>query len=298
MLKKVLRSFRSLELSPTVPPKILLEVSSHSKEYKLSPTKTLGELFTEIREDAGHNSSLEVKLNNKKVLETALLGSLTKTEFTLIMDNKEIHVSPGMALFTRDNERYYSKCHEFGIPFNESRTISRFLETLERQLPDTFDNFALESALETSKTISSSFAQEEVSILKSQLQNFKQKLEPLEKTLEELKRKSERFADGIVKLGLGVLFTQWFGIAYGTFALYGWDVMEPITYMLGSTWAVVGFGFFVWQRQEFYPASFREGLYNNRLAKLMEKNKLTLERIELLRKNIDMIHREIELLES
>lgn len=294
MLHKLLRKVSSIELSPNVPPRIVLEFPNVTKEFKLQSSKTIRQFFAEIRKEAEFCGNLMVLVNENPVTEDTLLGTLTKEEFTLKIDKEEIHVCPGTAALVRGNENYYSKCHDFGVPFNEARTISRFLEALDSQLSDTFDDKTLGKALQNAKSLSSTFDLEEKSILTSQLNSFQQKLEMLEGKFEEIKRKAEKHADLYVKIGLGVMTTQWAGIGYGTFVLYGWDVMEPFSYMVGSTWAVLGFSFFMKQREEFYPASFHEIIYRKKLKKLMIKNKLNFERIDLLKKNIEIIKREIE----
>jgi hypothetical protein len=34
-------------------------------------------------------------------------------------------------------------------------------------------------------------------------------------------------------------------IGYLTFGVYGWDVMEPVAYMVGLSWGIVGFTYFM-----------------------------------------------------
>lgn len=224
-------------------------------------------------------------------LKSRTLGKsiIPKREFATSIDNSQDNILPEIAKFIKGHEQYYSKCHELGVPFNEARSIARFLETLEKNLPETFTRSDLQEAITIAKNSYSKFNEEEVEILKSQLKKFELNLEELTAQISNLEAKADRHADRILKLGLGVLCTQWVGICYGTFILYGWDVMEPFSYMVGSTWMLLGFGWFLRQRQEFYPASFRDMLYSAKLDKLIKKEKISLQKIELLKKNIEMV---------
>ena len=287
MFNALLRRVVSIELTSSVPPKIILPFSNSSKEFELPSTKTIGEFLAEVQIDNKTRKPISILIDGKKVPENSLLGSITTHEFTIMLEGKEIHVNPGQALFIRGNEKFFSKCFEHGIPLNEARSISRFLQNLEAQLPDEFSPANLTKAIENAKSYTNSSNKEEISILQIQLNKFQEILKKLESDLEIIKRKSERHADNALKLGLGVMFTQWFGIGYGTFVLYGWDVMEPFSYMVGSTWAVLGFSFFMMQRTEFEPASFREIIYKRKYDKLIKKNKISLERIDSIQKSIE-----------
>jgi hypothetical protein len=297
MISKILRSITSVELTSSVPPKLVLNLNGTQHEFKLQGEKMVSNLFDEIKSADRSIKSLSITAENEQVDISTQLSSITKKEFTLSLNKTKINVLPGLAMFIRGNESYYSKCHDLGVPFNEARSIARFLDTLETNLPETFNQSDLQEALKVAKTSFSSFHEEEVEILKRQLSKFESDLKPLTEEMESIKKRAENYADRMLKVGLGVLCSQWLGICYGTFVVYGWDVMEPFSYMVGSTWALLGFGWFLRQRQEFYPASFREMIYTGRLVKLMRKEKFPNERIDLLKKNIEMIRKVINEIE-
>lgn len=293
MFLRLLRKITSIELTSSIPPKLVLTLNNKEHEFKLQGEKLISDLFKEIRSLDKSVKNLSVNVVDQSIAEDTPLSTLTKKEFTLKINKTEVHVLPGLAMFIRGNEQYYSKCHDLGVPFNEARSIARFLQTLETNLPDTFSRLELQEALKIAKQSYSSFNEEEVEILKSQMKKFEGNLEELMTEMKNLENRADIHADRILKIGLGILCTQWVGICYGTFVLYGWDVMEPFSYMVGSTWMVLGFGWFLKQRQEFYPASFREMIYRSKLDKLIKKEKIPLNRIDLLKKNIEMIRRVI-----
>ncbi|XP_022239765.1 calcium uniporter protein, mitochondrial-like isoform X2 [Limulus polyphemus] len=66
----------------------------------------------------------------------------------------------------------------------------------------------------------------------SNLEELKQKLEPLEKKRIELERASHRRTSFLTWTGLGLLGIQFGVLARLTWWEYSWDIMEPVTYFI------------------------------------------------------------------
>lgn len=71
--------------------------------------------------------------------------------------------------------------------------------------------------------------------------------------------------------------------------MYGWDVMEPVSYMVGATWAVLGYSYFLKNKEEFEINSFEAMIKRNKLRKLFRRHRVDIDRILLLKKNIENI---------
>lgn len=112
---------------------------------------------------------------------------------------------------------------------------------------------------------------------------------------EKAERDSERYGRKVCQFGFSVLIAQWVGIYYGTFVLYGWDEMEPISYMVGVSWAVLGYGYFLRNKTEFGITTFKHITSQKRLQKLIKRRNIDYKRIELLEKNIEIIKRKMEM---
>ncbi|KAJ7149022.1 hypothetical protein C8R43DRAFT_1007824 [Mycena crocata] len=94
--------------------------------------------------------------------------------------------------------------------------------------------------------------------------------------MEDLKRKCDREAHRgarrVARAGFGVLAIYWGTVARLTFWDYGWDVMEPITYLSGLSTVMGGYLWFLYQGREVSYSSVldrsilarREALYKAR----------------------------------
>lgn len=294
MFSRLLRRVHIIELTSNIPPKLILNLGKSPVEYQLDTNETVGQLFAKIRKDEISTRDFQILINQNQVPESTLLGDIMNNQFTLISGKKHFHVLPSRNFYIRGNETYHTICQECGVPANEARKIARYLYVLEKQLPETFDSETFAKAVASAKSMSGAFMQEEEMILKSQLDSYKTNLDKILSELKAYEIKAHKYANTILKIGLGVLFAQWSAISVGTFVLYGWDVMEPITFMIGSTWGIIGLTFYMKNKQEFYPLSYHQMLYNKKLEKLMKKSHFNKELIDLLNKKIELINEQLK----
>lgn len=298
MLRKNFRFFSSLELTPTFPPRLQINLPSTIHEFILDSNKTVGDLIKEIKQEDSVVKSVTVYVNDKQANLDGKWGVIAKNPFHLAIDSNRYYVYPGIAQFISGNEEYLGMCKEAGIAFNDARVISNFLERLDDQLLKQFTQEELREA--ATKTIKESNQAKavDIEILKSQVDSLQVELEPLEKLHNEIIGKSEKYAKNVINGGLLVLLSQWTGIGYGTFISFGWDVMEPVSYVVGSTWALIGYIFFMRNRTEFEITSFRSLLFNKKFDELVAKESLDLRRIEILKRSIFLVKQQMEFLSS
>ncbi|OMJ65437.1 hypothetical protein SteCoe_38223 [Stentor coeruleus] len=293
MFSRLVRRVHVIELTSNIPPKMILDLGNSPKEYILNSKDTISQLFEQIKNNESSIKDLKILVNHNQVPENTLLGDIMNQQFILTYGKKHYHILPSRNFYINGNESYHAKCQERGVPINEARKIARYLFVLEKQLPDNFDSETFSKAVASAKSMSVSFMQEEEEILKSQLESYKENLAKAISELNVYQEKADKYAEKILKIGLGVLLTQWSVIAYGTFVKYGWDVMEPFSYMVGSTWGILGLAFYIKHKEEFYPTSFREILYNQKLEKLMKKNHFSKDLINLLKVKIELVEKQL-----
>jgi hypothetical protein len=95
-----------------------------------------------------------------------------------------------------------------------------------------------------------------------------------------------------------VLVCQLGGIAWYTFGVYGWDIMEPVTYMIQLTWTVGGYMYFLWNKEDFAFGGLRQVVEGDVQSTLIERRKMNVERLNMLNSRIKEIEEEIDLLEA
>ncbi|CAG9326651.1 unnamed protein product [Blepharisma stoltei] len=296
MLRRSLRLFSSLELTPTFPPRLQLALSSQAQEFVLESHKTVGDLIQEIK--LGDNAIKSVKLlfSDKEAPQSLTLGEITKKPFNISIDNKSYHVYPGIGQFIRGKEEFLGLCKEAGISFNDARIISKYLERLTNSLPNQFTYSDLQAAAASAIEEDKAARESDIEILKSQIASMEIELEPLEKKLKEIEEISHHYAKLVIYGGLTTLIAQWGIIGYGTFILYGWDVMEPVSYVVGASWMFLGYMFFMKNKEGFKITSFTDMLFKRKFNKLVSSGHLDLKRIEILKKSISLVNQQIDLL--
>ncbi|KAF4685895.1 hypothetical protein FOZ60_005943 [Perkinsus olseni] len=100
-------------------------------------------------------------------------------------------------------------------------------------------------------------------------------------------RKTSKYAIG----GVVLFSVEWALVYYGTYFLYGWDVMEPITYLLALLDVIVTYGFFMLWRKDYSPKTLQQVIYSRHERKLSESRGFDLELQQA-------VEREIRLLED
>ncbi|XP_022240107.1 calcium uniporter protein, mitochondrial-like isoform X2 [Limulus polyphemus] len=119
-----------------------------------------------------------------------------------------------------------------------------------------------------------------------QLEELKQKLEPLERKKEELAVASHKRTVMLSWLGLG-----WMGVQFGILARltwweYSWDIMEPVTFFITYGTTIVMYAYFVLTRQEYYLSDVHDRQYLITFYKKARKEGLDVETYNSLRKAV------------
>ena len=94
--------------------------------------------------------------------------------------------------------------------------------------------------------------------LRLRLKKSSRKLEDMAKIKKECDDIAHRSAQRIAMGGFGILVTWWVAIYHFTFQTsYGWDTMEPITYLAGLSSIMIGYLWFLYHNRE---VSYRAAL--------------------------------------
>ncbi|KAF8079040.1 hypothetical protein FPV67DRAFT_1616599 [Lyophyllum atratum] len=108
--------------------------------------------------------------------------------------------------------------------------------------------------------------------LRRRLHHIQRKLELMENLKRDCDREARRGAKRMAMGGFGMLVVYWGAVARLTFWDFGWDVMEPITYLSGLSTVICGYLWFLYQGREVSYSSVldqsistrREALYKSR----------------------------------
>uniref|UniRef100_A0A8C6WPX9 Calcium uniporter protein n=1 Tax=Neogobius melanostomus TaxID=47308 RepID=A0A8C6WPX9_9GOBI len=90
--------------------------------------------------------------------------------------------------------------------------------------------------------------------LMEKVDSLRQELSPLEKIKADVSRKAEFHSSKVLWGGLAFLSVQGGALAWLTWWVYAWDVMEPITYFITCATSMGAFAYYVLTKQDYiYP---------------------------------------------
>ncbi|OBT61872.1 hypothetical protein VE03_08736 [Pseudogymnoascus sp. 23342-1-I1] len=95
--------------------------------------------------------------------------------------------------------------------------------------------------------------------LRVRLRKLARRLDGMAKIKQECDHLAHRSAQRLAMGGFGILVAWWASIYHFTFQTdYGWDTMEPITYLAGLSTIMIGYLYFLWHNRE---VSYRSALH-------------------------------------
>ncbi|PRP80571.1 hypothetical protein PROFUN_12333 [Planoprotostelium fungivorum] len=99
-----------------------------------------------------------------------------------------------------------------------------------------------------------------------EISKLEREIFPLMREKLDLDRRAYRFADLVLFGGLGAFAAQYFFLARLTWWEFNWDIMEPVTYFIGSGTALLAMFYFTLAKQEYSFENVRDGIARKRMA--------------------------------
>lgn len=131
--------------------------------------------------------------------------------------------------------------------------------------------------------------------LRMRLRKSARKLDSMASVKEECDKLAHRSAQRLALGGFGVLVSWWMGTYYFTFLTdYGWDTMEPITYLAGLSTIMTGYLWFLYHNRE---VSYRSALnltVSRRQNTLYQAKGFDLRKWEALIEEANLLRKEIK----
>lgn len=209
--------------------RLVLEVPLPSRSEKcrffLQPMlMSVGDLVADLqREDNGVTASVQSK-DGLRVASSSLIDTLLESDFQLIINDAVYDVrAPDKACVSSKQ----------ALGLEDVKHVVHLLHTA-LHLPD---HHLLQER-----------------DLLERLDRLKQELSPLERTRAQLSRRAEFQASRTLWGGMALLSVQGGALAWLTWWVYSWDVMEPVTYFITYATSIGAFAYYVLTKQDYvYP---------------------------------------------
>ena len=281
-------------MSKSIPPNVQLPLPTKQGQFTLSPEKTVGQLASEIQnlDKKARNVSVNTLDGSTVDLDTTL-DKISNRSFWIHVNKNKIRVFPSVVQMMTGQLSYKKICEDIGVSHSDAVSICRYVSDMEQKLPEEFDADQLEAISNKVLGMQNQYHEEDIRLLKLELELLKGELEPLDSRIEAAKLSSDIWAGRILKMALATILGQISFFCTTIWGLYGWDTMEPITYLVGSAWLVVGYTYFMINKQEYAEKGLRELIDAKQFRRIVKKQGIDLRRVELLKKNISEIQDQI-----
>jgi len=113
--------------------------------------------------------------------------------------------------------------------------------------------------------------------LRRRLTKIEGKLRDMEVLRQECDREARRGARRMAVGGFGMLVVYWAAVARLTFWDYGWEIMEPITYLSGLSTVILGYLWFLYQGREVSYSNVLHSSISTRREALYKARKFDIE---------------------
>ena len=131
--------------------------------------------------------------------------------------------------------------------------------------------------------------------LRQRLRKTSGKIMDLAKLKQECDHAAHRAGQRLAMSGCGILIAYWYGVYRLTFETdLGWDVMEPVTYLVGLSTLIGGYLWFLYHNREVSYKSAMNITISSRQSKLYEARGFDLARWESLIEEGNALRREIK----
>ncbi|KAM4054207.1 calcium uniporter regulatory subunit MCUb, mitochondrial [Anomaloglossus baeobatrachus] len=209
-------------------PVVTLTLPSRNERchFTIKPmTTTVGQFLRDIqKEDQGIDKVAAISADGTKFSSSTLMNVLLKNDFQLVL-NKSTHlVSPP--------------------PIENLQTeFSGQLDPVKCMVQDLHTVFYYDEYL---------LRKEQQFIQK--LENLKEELQPLEEVKKNIMALAEARTTRLKWVGLAFLSTQGGALAWLTWWVYSWDIMEPVTYFITYGSAISFYAYFLLTKLDYvYP---------------------------------------------
>ncbi|XP_060782464.1 calcium uniporter protein, mitochondrial-like isoform X2 [Neoarius graeffei] len=134
--------------------------------------------------------------------------------------------------------------------------------------------------------------------LRQKLDLLKQELMPLEKMKTQLDKRAEDNSSRTIWVGLALLSVQGGALAWLTWWVYSWDIMEPVTYFVTYTTSMGVYAYFVLTKQDYVYPDAKDRQFLRYFYKGVKNQKFNVEKYNTLRDELALVEHNLRRLQN
>ncbi|XP_019717382.1 calcium uniporter regulatory subunit MCUb, mitochondrial isoform X1 [Hippocampus comes] len=134
--------------------------------------------------------------------------------------------------------------------------------------------------------------------LLERLDSLKQELSPLEKMKAQLSQTAEVHTSRAIWTGLALLSVQGGALAWLTWWVYSWDVMEPVTYFVTYATSMGAFAYFVLTKKDYVYPDAKDRQFLHYFYKGASKKEFNVEKYNKLKDELAQVEDDLKRLRN
>lgn len=249
--------------------RLVLEVPLPSRNEKclffLRPMlMSVGDLITDLqREDPGATTSV-ISTDGEPVPSTTLINTLLDKDFQLVINEAVYDV--------KAPEKEVCESSEHAMELEDMKHVVHLLHTA-LHMPE-------HHLLKERELL-------------ERLDVLKQQLSPLEKIKAQLSQTAEFHSSRVLWTGMALLSVQGGALAWLTWWVYSWDVMEPVTYFITYATSIGVFAYYVMTKQDYIYPEAKDRQFLRYFYKGASKKKFSVEKYNELKDELAQVEEDL-----
>lgn len=224
---------------------------------------SVGDLITDLqREDPGATASV-LSADGERIANNTLIDALLDKDFQLVI-----------------NGAVYNVCSPENVCTSSERAVE--LEDVKHVV----------HLLHTALHLPQHHLLKERQLLK-RLDNLKQELSPLEKIKAQLTHRAAFHTSRVLWTGMALLSVQGGALAWLTWWVYSWDVMEPVTYFITYATSIGAFSYYVLTKQDYVYPEVKDRQFLNYFYKGASRKKFDVNKYNELKDELNQVEEDL-----
>lgn len=108
----------------------------------------------------------------------------------------------------------------------------------------------------------------------SQLELIEDTLRPMSREVSNVKEQSNLSAARTSAMFLTAFLGQFFITQYGTYVMFSWDIMEPITCGMTLMDAIFSYSFWLWSGKPWDLDGLKKNAFDRKMKRLLKKHNM------------------------
>nr|XP_023655285.1 calcium uniporter regulatory subunit MCUb, mitochondrial [Paramormyrops kingsleyae] len=221
---------------------------------------TVGDFLRDVqKEDPGVSQATVLTTGGEQVSRMTSMDALLRSDFQLVMNNVT----------------YSVRC-----PAREKGP--------SEHLTDVEDMKTLVHMLHTAVQLPTHHLRQERDLMQ-RLDFLRQELVPMEQAKAQIARGAEMRSARLLWGGLALLSAQGGALAWLTWWVYSWDIMEPVTYFLTYSTSIGAFGYYVLTKQDYVYPSVKDRQFLDYFYKGAKKQAFNVQKYNRLKEEVALV---------